>query len=85
MSYPGSKHASRVTFRDSLADVSTSVHGVRVSSLPFLLTNLLFRMGGLARTEAVSVIRANSLDEAFRLSLPQHRRATYLELLNESR
>src|SRR5690348_817715 len=40
LSCPECHYASRVTFRSSLAEVTVSVHGVRVSSLPFLFTNL---------------------------------------------
>jgi hypothetical protein len=85
LSVVGLGYASRVSLRESLAGLGVTGCGVRVASLPFLITGLMNRMGPSERRTIVSLIRANGLDDAFRLSLPAHRRATYRELLAEAR
>jgi hypothetical protein len=86
LSVRGWGYASTVKFIESLESIRTSIQGVYVLTLPYLIGSLMGRAWGhVHRRYVVGLIRANGLARSFRLNLPEDRRGAYDSCLRSAR
>ena len=85
LSVRGLGYACTVKFIDSLEPIRTSIHGIYVVTLPYLIGTFLERESQVTRGHVVGLIRANGLGRNFRVNLPEDRRPAYDSCLRSAR